>query len=78
MTGGLGRDTSKLSLPQVTLCAASSVNVGATLRALEASLKQVDFASAKLFTDLPVQSDHPAIIVVPIARLTSSEACVGR
>lgn len=62
------------ALPQVTLCAASSVNVMATIRALEASLAQVDVAACKLFTDSPVKPDHPAISVVPITRITSSRA----
>jgi hypothetical protein len=71
---GEGGFSSRLSLPQVTLCAASSVNVAATIRALEVSLAQVDFAACKLFTDAPVRPDHPGIIVVPIPRLTSSRA----
>lgn len=74
MTAGQGRDGVRLSLPQITLCAASSVNVAATIRALEASLDQAEFAAAVLFTDALMQPDHPAITVVPIARLTSSRA----
>lgn len=66
--------TQRLSLPQVTLCAATSVNVKATLRALEVSLAQIDFATCKLFTEAPVQSSHPGIEVVTIQRLVSSEA----
>jgi len=66
--------SSRLALPQVTLCAASSVNVAATVRALEASLAQIDFAQCKLFTDNPIRPDHPGITVVPIPRLTSSLA----
>lgn len=69
-----GATPSRLSLPHVTLCAASSVNVIATICALERSLKQIDFAAAKLFTDIPVQSDHPGITIVPIKRLNSSRA----
>jgi len=65
---------SRLSLPQVTLCAVSSVNVAATIRALETTLAQVDVATCKLFTDSLVCPDHPGITVVPIARITSSEA----
>lgn len=64
----------RLSLPQVTLCAATSVNVAATIRALEASLAQIDVADCKLFTDAPVVPVHPAITVVPIPRITSSAA----
>lgn len=64
----------RLALPQVTLCAATSVNVKATVRALEASLVQIDFAACKLFTDDPMQPGHPGITVVPTPRLTSSAA----
>lgn len=64
----------RLALPQVTLCAVTSVNVAATLRALEVSLAQIDFAACKLFTDAPVIPTHPGITVVPIARLDSSRA----
>ena len=66
--------TERLNLPQVTLCAATSVNVKATVRALEASLAQVDFAACKLFTDAEVQPDHPGITVVLIERLGSATA----
>ncbi|WP_065846369.1 DUF5672 family protein [Sphingobium sp. Ndbn-10] len=64
----------RLVLPQVTLCAATSVNVKATLRALEVSLAQIDFAACKLFTDAPIMPDNPKISIVPIGRLNSSEA----
>ena len=64
----------RLALPQVTLCAATSVNVQATLCALKASLEQIDFGACKLFTDSPVKPGHPAISVVPIARIESSAA----
>lgn len=64
----------RLSLPQVTLCAVTSVNVQATLRALEACLDQVAFAECKLLTHVPIQPRHPEIRVVPIERLASSAA----
>lgn len=64
----------RLALPQVTLCAATSVNVQATVRALETCLAQVDFAACKLFTDASFPSGHPDIEVVPIKRLDSSDA----
>lgn len=64
----------RLSLPQVTLCAVTSVNVAATMRALEASAAQVDFAQILLLTDAAVCPVHPAIRVVPIAPLRSSAA----
>ncbi|WP_237229954.1 DUF5672 family protein [Sphingobium sp. TKS] len=64
----------RLALPQVTLCAVTSVNVPATLRALELCLAQIDFAACKLLTDAPVRPDHPEISVIPISRLDSSAA----
>ncbi|TYC93274.1 DUF5672 family protein [Novosphingobium sp. BW1] len=67
-----------LALPQVTLCAVSSVNVAATIRALELSMAQITFGEVLLFTDVDVPvlfpEADPAIRVVPIARLTSSAA----
>lgn len=64
----------RIMLPQVTLCAATSVNIKATLNALEASLAQIEFAACKLFTDASIKPRHPGIIVVPIPRLGSSAA----
>jgi hypothetical protein len=64
----------RLALPQVTLCAASSVNVAATVRALEACVAQVEFARCKLFTDQPVDLNGSGITVVPIAEITSAQA----
>jgi hypothetical protein len=66
--------TQRLALPDVTLCAATSVNVQATLRALEASLAQADFAACLLFTDSHVRPDHPGIRIVPVQRLASAQA----
>lgn len=64
----------RLHLPQVTLCAVTSVNVAATIRALETSLSQIDVAAALLLTDRPVTPDHPGIAVVPVAPIKSSPA----
>lgn len=64
----------RLHLPQVTLCAVTSVNVAATVRALEASLQQVRFGACKLLTDAFVRPTHREIEVVPIACLSSSAA----
>ncbi|MDX3883199.1 MAG: DUF5672 family protein [Sphingomonas sp.] len=64
----------RLALPDVTLCAVTSVNVKATVRALSASLEQVAFADCMLFTDVPVQPEHPGIRVVPIDHLDSAAA----
>ncbi len=62
----------RLALPQVTLCAATSVNLAATVAALEACRAQVDFADCLLFTDRALA--HPGIRVVPIGRLASAGA----
>lgn len=64
----------RLALPQVTLCAASSVNVAATIRALETCLAQIDFGECLLFTDVAVSVAHPGIRIVPIEQLTSAMA----
>lgn len=64
----------RLHLPQVTLCAVTSINVPATMRAIELSLRQVHFGACKLLTDASVRSAHPEIEVVPIPRLSSSAA----
>ena len=61
----------RLSLPSVTLCAASSVNVSATVAALRSSLDQVDFADCILFTDANVASSE-AIHVVEIEKFGSA------
>lgn len=63
----------RLTLPQVTLCAVTSVNVAATVRALKTSLGQIRFAACKLLTDAAV-TPADGIEVVPIARLSSSSA----
>lgn len=63
-----------LKLPTVTLCAAASVNVRATVAALSASLDQVEFAECLLFTHQELaQIDH-RIRVVRIERLGSARA----
>jgi hypothetical protein len=62
----------RLPLPQVTLCAVTSVNVTATIRALEACLTQIKFANCLLMTDTHVQPENSEIRVVSIDRLASS------
>lgn len=64
----------RLSLPQVTLCAVTSVNVQATLRALASSLDQVAFADCLLFTHAWVAPPRPEIHVVPVPRIGSAGA----
>jgi Protein of unknown function (DUF5672) len=63
-----------LELSTVTLCAATSVNVAATVAAMERCLAQARFADAVLFTDAKVTPNNPAIRVERIARLGSSRA----
>ncbi len=63
-----------LKLPTVTLCAAASVNVRATLAALSASLDQAAFADCLFFTDRDVSPIDARIRVIPIERLGSSKA----
>lgn len=77
MNGPLTPETGaehRLPLPQVTLCAVSSVNVEATLRAMEACLDQAQFADAILLTDAQPTSVRADIRVVTINRLTSAKA----
>ncbi|MBD2841030.1 DUF5672 family protein [Erythrobacter rubeus] len=68
----------RLKLPEVTICAASSTNVEATILAIETSLAYVEPAEAILFTDVDVsQVGLPisdAIRVVRIEELRSSSA----
>lgn len=56
------------------MCAVTSVNVQATLRALHASLDQVAFGACKLLTDRPVERGREGIQVVPIAPIRSGAA----
>lgn len=62
----------RLELPQVTLIAASSVNVEATVRALQACIRHVDFAAVTLVTDKTTVSVPDDINVVSIAPLASA------
>lgn len=63
----------RLHLPNVTLCAATSVNVAATIASLNASMAQIKFSDCLLFTDAEVLPDNPAVKVVPITRLLSAK-----
>lgn len=60
-----------LRLHDVTLCAAASVNVAATVAAMKASLDQVEFADCLLFTDKEFPSLDPRIRWMSIAPLKS-------
>lgn len=64
----------RLSLSSVTLCAITSVNVEATLHALERCLAAADFARCLLFTDWAGPMSDPRIERVQIAPIASSRA----
>ena len=63
-----------LTLPDVTLCAASSVNIEATLAALMRCMDHASFGRALLFTDCRISDPPLGLEVVPIAPLVSTRA----
>ena len=63
----------RLQLPQVTLCAAASVNIKATISAIKLCTEQIEFSSAKFFTHSFVSENSEDIEIVKIPRLNSSE-----
>ena len=63
---------SRLALPTVTLCAAASVNVLATVEALLECIRQIEFSAGLLFTDSDLPEPHPELRVVRIGRLKSA------
>lgn len=62
----------RVALPQVTLCAATSVNVEATVLAMQACMAQIDFAACRLFTDAPLAVCDPGIVKVPIPAMINA------
>jgi hypothetical protein len=64
----------RLDLPQVTLVAVTSVNVAATVVALERSMAQVAFGAVKLIADHAPEALPPGIEWVKIAPLASASA----
>ena len=74
------QDTSaqRLRLHSVTLCAVSSSNIQATVQAMQASLAQIEFAQALLFTDRSPEDlglmASSEIQVIPIEPIRSSQA----
>lgn len=56
----------------MTLCAATSVNVAATVRALQECLDRIEFGRCLLFTDARAATDDRRIEIVPIPRINSS------
>lgn len=65
--------TAKLDLPQVTLIAATSINVEATLLAIEACQAKVRFAACKLLTHRLPARTLPGLDVMITRQLTTSE-----
>jgi hypothetical protein len=63
---------SRLKLPQVTLCAVSSVNIQATIFALQQCLSQADFARCLLLTDVEVDLQDGRIERIAIDRISSA------
>ena len=61
-----------LNLPSVTLCAVSSVNVKATINALEQSMKNIDFAECLFFSDRKFDNENEKIKNMHIENLSSS------
>lgn len=65
--------TARLDLPQVTLIAATSINLEATLQAIEACQAKVNFAACKLLTHEPPARFVPGLEVVTTPRLETSQ-----
>lgn len=63
-----------LTLPDVTLCAVSSVNIEATLAAMVRCMDYASFGRAVLFTDNEISDPHPELEVVRIAPLATARA----
>jgi hypothetical protein len=61
----------RLHLPTVTLAAATSVNVAATIAAMRACMEQVEFADCILLTDVDTPDLPTEIRVVPMDPLRS-------
>lgn len=64
----------RLKLLEVTLCAVTSVNIEATVRALSASMEQIDFGECLLFTDLHLSSVPAGIRLIHVEKICSSES----
>lgn len=64
----------QLDLPQVTLIAATSINVEATLQAITACQSGIRFAACKLLTHQHPARSLPGLEVIITPRLESSEA----
>ncbi len=62
----------RLRLPEVTLCAVTSVNVAATLAAIEHSITQIEFGDVMIITDADLSPVHPEIRVERIPPIRSA------
>lgn len=63
-----------VSLPEVTLCAVTSVNVAVTVQALIDCLEQATFGACKLFTNASLPAIPADITVVRIEPINSASA----
>jgi hypothetical protein len=64
--------TARLDLPDVTLVAATSINIEATLLAIEACHDRVRFGASKLLTHAAPARTIPGLEVVTIPQITTS------
>ncbi|OYU75419.1 MAG: hypothetical protein CFE32_14375 [Alphaproteobacteria bacterium PA3] len=64
----------RLELPQITLVAVTSVNVAATVIALERSMAQIAFGAVRLIADHAPEDLPSGVEWVPIAPLASASA----
>jgi hypothetical protein len=64
----------RLALPQVTLCAVTSVNLAATIAAMRHSMALCDFGAAILLTDQVDETSQDGIAIRRIAPLASAAA----
>lgn len=70
----LAKRESLLQLPEVALCAVTSVNVPATLRAISLASSKIDFGSIMLFTDATSNLEDKNVEIVRIKKINSSSA----
>lgn len=63
----------RLDLPQVTLIAVTSINLEATLQAIEACQSQVRFAACKLLTHHAPARTLPGLDVIITTKITSAD-----
>lgn len=66
--------TSRLDLPQITLVAATSVNIPATVRAIAACQKHIRFAACKLLTHAPPPEIPDGVEAILIPKISSAAA----